>query len=188
MLGELLAAHRSRLLHMVRVRLHPQVRQRVDASDVIQEAGLEAYRRIDEFCADPRMPFFLWLRRIVGDRLLKAHRAHLDAKQRDVRRQQRSGAEHMPDVSVAALADMLAAGNTSPTQGAARNELRERVAGLLAELDETDRDVLCMRHFEELSNGEVAEELGLGKHAASKRYIRALQRLRGLVGSEPTVG
>lgn len=187
-LGTLIEQHRERLVRMVRVRLHPQVRQRVDASDVIQEACLEAHRRIDDYVADPRIPFFLWLRRIVGDRLLKAHRAHLDVQQRDVRRQIRGGGEDMPDVSVAALVDMLAASNTSPTRGVARAELRDRVGLLLADLADTDREVLCMRHFEELSNEEVAEELGLGKHAASKRYIRALQRLRGMVGSEPTVG
>lgn len=90
----------------------------------------------------------------------------------------------MPEASVVAMVDMLAADGTTPTKGAARTELRERIVALLADLSETDREVLCMRHFEELSNEEVAHELGLGKHAASKRYIRALKRLRELVGDD----
>ena len=180
-LDRLLARNRGRLLRMVQMRLHPAVRARVDASDVIQEAHLEILKRIDEYVADPRMPFFLWARRIAGDRLLKAHRFHLDAKRRDARRQE-SPARSMPDVSTVALVDRLEGVRTSPSAGAARAELRARMAALLDELREIDREVLCMRHFEELSNEEVAQELGLGKHAASKRYIRALKRLRELAG------
>lgn len=184
-LSGLLEGHRERLLRMVRVRMHPQVRTRLDASDVIQEAYLEAYRRIDAYAADPRLPFFLWLRRIAGDRLLRAHRFHLDAECRDVRRQDRAGGAGMPDVSVIALADLLATSHTTPTRGVAREELKARVALLLSELSVADRAVLCMRHFEDLSNEEVAQELGLSKYAASKRYIRALKRLRGLLGDDP---
>ena len=184
-LGDLLERHRRRLLRMVQLRMHPQVRARLDASDVIQEAYLEAHRRIEEYAADPRMPFFLWLRRIAGDRLLKAHRFHLDAKQRDARRQVGHGGAPVPDVSVVALAEMLAAGGTTPSRAASRTELKTRVAELLSALSDTDREVLCLRHFEELTNEEVATELGLGKHAASKRYIRALKRLREMVGDAP---
>ncbi len=180
-LNRLLDGHRERLLRMVQMRLHPQVRQRVDASDVIQDAYLEIAQRVEDYVKNPQMPFFLWVRRIAGDRLLKAHRFHLDAKQRDVRRQA-APERRMPDVSTIALVDQLAGGSTSPSVGAARAELRERIAVMLDELSDIDREVLCMRHFEELSNEEVAQELGLTKHAASKRYVRALQRLRDLVG------
>ena len=181
-LGSLLARHRPRLVRMVRMRMHPQVRARLDASDVIQEAYLEAADRIEEYVGDPQMPFFLWLRRMAGQRLLKAHRFHLDAQRRDARRQTREPEAAMPDASVVAMVDLLATDATSPTRAVARSELRAQVAAMLEELDETDREVLCMRHFEELTNDEVALELGLGKHAASKRYIRALRRLRALVG------
>lgn len=182
-LGRLLDRHRNRLLRMVQMRLHPQVRTRVDASDVIQEAYLEIAERVGDYVADPKMPFFLWARRIAGDRLLKAHRFHLDAKRRDVRRQA-APQRPMPDVTAIALVDQLAGARTSPSVGAVRAELRERIAVMLDELSDIDREVLCMRHFEELSNEEVAQELGLSKHAASKRYIRALQRLRDLVGTD----
>ena len=181
LLEGLLARHRDRLVRMVHMRLHEQVRARVDASDVVQEACLEASQRLAEYVADPQVPFFVWLRRLTGQRLLKTHRFHLDAQRRDVRRQDRPAAP-MPGVSVVAMVDMLSAQGTSPTRGAARGELRERLLALMAELPDIDREVLCMRHFEELSNEEVAYELGLGKHAASKRYIRALERLRQKMG------
>jgi len=182
LLSALLERHRDRLLRMVRMRMHAQVRTRVDASDVIQEAYIEAADRIGEYVADVRVPFFVWLRRLTGQRLMKTHRFHLDARQRDVRRQEQGQSAQMPEVSVIAMVDMIAADSTTPTQGAARAELQERIIALMTELGELDREVLCMRHFEELSNDEVASELGIGKHAASKRYIRALRRLRERLG------
>ena len=139
---------------------------------------------LGEYVNDPQVPFFVWLRRLTGQRLMKTHRFHLDAQRRDVRRQERSERADMPEASVVAMVDMLAADGTTPTKGAARSELREQIMALLGELSEIDREVLCMRHFEELSNEEVAHELGLGKHAASKRYIRALKRLREMVGDD----
>ena len=186
LLNALFERHRARLLRMVRMRMHAQVKARVDASDVIQDAYIEATNRIGEYVADVRVPFFVWLRRLTGQRLMKTHRFHLDAKQRDVRRQEQDNTPAMPEVSVVAMIDMLAADATTPTQGIARAELQERILALLSELGELDREVLCMRHFEELSNEEVASELGIGKHAASKRYIRALKRLRERLGDSLT--
>lgn len=185
LLNDLLTRHRPRLVRMVRVRMHPQVRARLDPSDVIQEAYLEAARRIEEYVDEPRVPFFVWLRRMTGQRLQKTHRYHLDAQRRDVRRQTRDADRPVPEASVVAMVDLLTADDTTPTRGAARAELRERIVELLDELGEIDREVLCMRHFEELTNEEVAAELGLGKHAASKRYIRALKRLRTLLDEDP---
>ena len=181
-LNELLQRHRKRLVRMADVRLHPQVRARVDASDVVQEAYLSASRRVEEYVADPRIPFFIWLRRLVGQRLHKAHRFHLDAQRRDVRREARED-RPMPDVSVVALVDRLVGMGTTPTQRLARDELRGRLADAVAALSATDREVLSLRHFEGLTNQEVAHELGVDKHAASKRYIRALRRLRQDLGA-----
>ena len=186
LLNTLLERHRDRLLRMVRMRMHAQVRPRVDASDVIQEAYIDATRRIGEYVADVRVPFFVWLRRLTGQRLIKVHRFHLDAQQRDVRRQEHGAPGEMPEVSVVAMVDLLSSDGTTPTQGAARAEQHQRVLALMTELGELDREVLSMRHFEELSNDEVAAELGIGKHAASKRYIRALQRLRQRMGDPTT--
>jgi RNA polymerase sigma-70 factor, ECF subfamily len=180
LLGDLLERHRERLRRMLAMRLHPQVRPRVDPSDVIQDAYVEVQQRLDGYLEDPKLPFFLWLRRIVAQRLLKTHRFHLDARQRDARRQARPGTGRTPEVSMTALVAGLAAETTSPTQRAARAERQRVIAGLLAELGAIDREVLSMRHFEDLTNEEVARELGIGKHAASKRYVRALMRLKAL--------
>lgn len=181
-LASLLAAHRPRLKQMIRMRLHPQVRARVDPSDVVQEACLEASQRVDEFVSDPRVPFVVWLRRLAGQRLLMTHRFHLDAQQRDVRRQAGVHRADMPDASVVSMAQVLTADQTTASAALQREELKAQVARVLERLSDTDREVLCMRHFEGLGNDEVANELGLGKHAASKRYIRALKRLRELIG------
>ena len=182
-LSTLLEHHRPRLRRMVEMRMHPQVRARVDASDVLQEAYIEVTRRVGEYVADPQIPFFLWMRRMTGQRLMKTHRFHLDAQRRDVRRQASVG-RLVPDASMAAMLDHLDGARTTPATAAARVELRDRIKLVLDDMSETDREVLCMRHFEDMTNEEVATELGLGKHAASKRYIRALQRLRQLVGED----
>ncbi len=183
-LGDLLERHQQRLLRMVEMRMHPRVRARVGASDVVQDACVEVHRCIQDYVDDPQIPFFLWLRRITAQRLMKAHRFHLDAKRRDVRREAGADKLRMPETSVVALVDILAGERTSAHSAVERDERRARIAALLEKMSPTDREVLSMRHFEELSNEEVAAELGLGKHAASKRYIRALQRLKALLGDE----
>ncbi|MDJ0521331.1 MAG: sigma-70 family RNA polymerase sigma factor [Planctomycetota bacterium] len=183
-LGTLLERHQDRLLRMVQMRMHPKVRARVGASDVVQEACVEAHRLVDQYVGDPQLPFFLWLRRITAQRLMKAHRFHLDAQRRDARRDAGDDKLRMPETSVVAMVDILAADRTSPHSAVARDERRDRITAALEEMSPTDREVLSMRHFEELSNEEVAAELGLGKHAASKRYIRALQRLKQLLGED----
>jgi RNA polymerase sigma-70 factor (ECF subfamily) len=178
-LGRMFETQRPRLLRMVSVRMHPRVRARVGASDVVQDGYVEILDRVDEYVADPRIPFFLWMRRIVGQRLTKAHRFHLDAQRRDAR-QETPAERRMPGVSTFAMADFLRDERTSPLSAAARTEARDRLVRLLDEMSETDREVLAMRHFEGLTNEEVATELGLDKDAASKRYIRALRRLKVL--------
>ncbi|MDJ0975441.1 MAG: sigma-70 family RNA polymerase sigma factor [Planctomycetota bacterium] len=179
-LGRIFDAQRARFLKMIAVRMHPRVRARLDASDIVQEAYVEIVKNVDEYVREPRMPFFLWMRRIVGQRLMKAHRFHLDAKRRDARQEQKK-IRHVPDASTAAMADLLHDGKASPLSVMARDDAHDRLVRMLDDLSETDREVIAMRHFEGLSNEEVAAELGLGKHAASKRYLRALDRLKRLI-------
>ncbi len=176
LLGQLMESHRARLLRMVRLRMHPHVRSRVDASDVIQETYIEAQRQIEAYVKNPRLPFFLWLRRLAGDRVMRAHRAHLDAQKRDPRRE-RADRYALPDVSVPALTELISASQTTPTQGAARAELARRVKTLVNALSPLDREIVSLRHFEHLSNNEAAEELGISPQAASNRYVRALKRM-----------
>lgn len=176
-LNRMFEEQKPRLLRMVAVRMHPKVRARVGASDVLQDAYVEVLRRVDDYVADPRIPFFLWMRRIVGHQLIRTHRFHLDAQRRDPRKEA-AAEKRIPEASTFAMIDILRDKRPSPLSAAARDESRDRLVRMLDQMSETDREVLAMRHFEEMTNEEVAQELGLGKHAASKRYIRALKRLK----------
>src|SRR6516164_131502 len=183
--GVLLARHRDRLRRMVSLRLDRRLQGRVDASDVIQEAMLEASHRLAEYRQNPAMPFFLWLRYLTGQRLLEQHRRHLGAQGRDAGREISLYRGAMPETTTAALAAQLLGRHTSPSQAAQRAERKIRLQEALNSLDAIDREVLALRHFEHLDNGEVAQVLGLDKSAASKRYARALIRLKDILASRP---
>jgi RNA polymerase sigma-70 factor (ECF subfamily) len=172
-LDRLLAEHRDYLRGVVSLRLNPQLQSRVDASDVVQEAQLEAVRRVEDYLARPALPFRLWLRQIACDRLIMAHRQHVAADKRAVSRE-----SALPDESSVGLAEAALAGGPTPSQDLARHELAARVHQALAQLEDDDREVLLMRNFEGLSNQEVAQVLAIEPAAASKRYGRALLRLR----------
>lgn len=176
----LLARHRPALRRAVDLRLDPALAGRVDASDIVQEAFLVASERLKDYLADGAMPFHLWLRRIALDRLIDAHRRHRAAKRRSVDRE-RSLEHATSDESSAAnlLADLEASGWT-PATAAIRREMAECVARAIAQLPEGDRELLLMRHYEQLSNREVARALGLSDAACGMRYLRALRRLRAL--------
>jgi RNA polymerase sigma-70 factor (ECF subfamily) len=174
--GQLLARHRPYLRRLVGLRLDPQLRPRVDPSDVVQEAQIEAVRRLDGYLRRPEIPFRLWLRQITYDRLLMLRRRHVGAARRAVRRD-----VALPDESSAALARQLLASGSAPGEQLARRELARRVRQALDRLAEADRDILLMRNFEELSNQEVAQVLGINPAAASQRYGRALLRLRNVL-------
>ncbi|MDJ0975427.1 MAG: sigma-70 family RNA polymerase sigma factor [Planctomycetota bacterium] len=184
-LGELWKQHRRRLLKMVHLRMDPRVKGRVGASDVLQDAYVEVNRRVRDYVANPRMPFFLWLRFITAQQLIALQRRHIGAKKRDVRRQVDAG---IPGASTPALVDQLMGGLTTPTQRIAREEQRLQVAAALDQMDADDREILVLRHFEELSNIEAAAELDIKPPAASKRYVRALARMQAIleaVGAGP---
>jgi RNA polymerase sigma-70 factor (ECF subfamily) len=183
--GELLARHRDRLRRMVALRLDRRLQGRVDASDVIQEAMLEASHRLAEYRQNPTMPFFLWLRYLTGQRLLEQHRRHLGAQGRDAGREISLYRGAMPETTTAALAAQLLGRQTSPSQAAQRAERKIRLQEALNSLDPVDREILALRHFEHLSNGEAAAVLGLDKSAASKRYARALVRLKDILANMP---
>jgi len=176
-----IASARDRLRRAVALRLDPRLGGRIDASDVVQEAMLEATNRVAEYERTPEMPPFLWLRLITLQRLALVHRQNLGVKARDVRREQRRGAADPVSASTASLASLLVGRNTSPSQAASREELRQRVQHSLGEMDPTDREVLVLRHFEQLTNQETAQLLDLEESAASKRYVRALKRMKELL-------
>ena len=184
-LNELFAQHRARLRRMVELRLDRRLQARIDASDVVQEAYVDAVTRLDEYLRDPRYPLFLWLRLLVGERLLKLPRHHLGTQMRDAGLEVSIYRGALPEASSAALAAQLLGKHTSPTQAAVRAERMMRLQDALNTLDPMDREVLSLRHFEEMSLAETALSLGIEESAAAKRYIRALKRLKTILANMP---
>jgi RNA polymerase sigma-70 factor (ECF subfamily) len=184
-LSALLEEHRKRLRRMVRLRLDPRLQGRVDASDVLQDAYLEASQRLAEYLRDPKMPFFLWLRFLTGQRLLALRRHHLGVQARDAQREVSLFRGAMPEASSACLAAQLMGRITAPLQAAIKAELKLRLQEALNSLEPLDREVLALRHFEQLDNAETAQVLGLSPSGASSRYVRALQKLKGVLSQVP---
>jgi RNA polymerase sigma-70 factor (ECF subfamily) len=178
-LDGLLAQYRAYLRNFVALRLDPKLRPRVDPSDVVQEAQLEAVRRVAAYLDQPALPFRLWLRQIAQDRLLMAWRRHVEADCRAVARE-----AALSEESSLQLAQLALAAGPTPSQHLAQDELAGRVRQVMAGLPEDDREVLLMRNFEGLSNQEVAQVLGLDPATASKRYGRALLRMRKALRSD----
>jgi RNA polymerase sigma-70 factor (ECF subfamily) len=184
-LSALLARHRDRLRRMVEIRLDPRLQARLDASDVVQEAFVEVAGRLEEYLHDPKLPLFLWLRLVVGEWLIRLHRHHLGAQMRDAGREVALYRGALPAASSAALAAQLLGRHTSPTQAIVRAERILRVQEALNSLDPVDREVLSLRHFEELTAAEAARVLGIEEAAAAKRYFRALKRLKEILAAMP---
>jgi len=183
--GDLLARHRERLRRMVALRLDQRLQGRIDPSDVIQEAYLEASKRLAEYLKQPSMPFFLWLRFITGQKLLELHRHHLGTQARDAGREVSLYRGSLPETTSAALAAQFLGHLTRPSEAAMRAEMKIRIQEALNSMEPLDREVLALRHFEQLSNAESAQVLGIQESAASKRYIRALKRLKDILTSNP---
>jgi RNA polymerase sigma-70 factor (ECF subfamily) len=181
-LGELFMLHRERLWRMLYVRLDGRLASRLAPDDVLQETFLDVARRIGEYLAAPTVPFYVWLRFLTVQRLQMMQRAHLGAQMRDAGREVALPGAGGPFASSESMAGQLVSHMTSPSQAAIRRELQQRLRAALDEMDPLDREVLALRHFEELGNSEVAEVLGITPDAASKRHIRALKRLRDILG------
>jgi RNA polymerase sigma-70 factor (ECF subfamily) len=174
---------RQRLRRMVALRMDRRLQGRVDPSDMLQDAHIEAMTRLPEYLRESNLPFFLWLRLIVGQRLTLVHRCHLGAHARDAGREIGLYRGALPEATRAALAARLLGHRTRPSAAAVRAERRIRIQTALNAMDQLDREVLALRHFEQLSNSEVAQALGLSGSTASKRYVRALQRLREILAA-----
>jgi RNA polymerase sigma-70 factor (ECF subfamily) len=170
---------------MVELRMDARLRARVDASDVLQDAYLDLARDLDSYLADPKLPPWLWLRLHVGRRLTDLHRRHLGARMRDAGMEISLYRDPLPEASSAALASMLLGRMTSPIEAAQRAERLLRVQEALNGLDPVDREVLALRHFEQLGRAETAEVLGISQDAAAKRYFRALKRLKDVLETMP---
>ncbi len=177
----LLTRHRDALRRVIALRLDPALAPRIDASDVVQDVLLEASQRLQDYLRQPAMPFHLWLRHIARDHIIDAHRRHRLAKRRSLDREQPLVPAGLADHSSLELAAQVLDQELTPASAAMQHELQCRLHVALAELGEDDREVIWMRHFEQLSNQDVAVALGLTEAAASMRYLRALRRLRAML-------
>ncbi len=173
-----LEGYRNRLRRMVVLRMHPGVRGRIDASDVVQESFLEVSQRLDQFLDEEKMPFFVWVRFLTVQKLQQLHRFHLGAAVRDARREARAGLGAGPAASSVQIAKTLAASGLSPSQSLAAEEQIERLEKVLGELAVDDVEIIALRHFEELTNVQIAHVLGLKESAASHRYLTAIRRVK----------
>ncbi len=174
--AQLLSRHCERLERLVRVRMDPRAAQRFDPADVVQDALLDAHRKLDSYLRERPLPFYPWLRQLVLERLLQLHRRHLWTKGRSVTREL-----HLPDESVAELAELFVSTGTSPSSGARREESREQVRRAIGLLSEHDREVLVMRFLEHLDVGEIAAVLKLTPGAVCARQLRAIKHLRSIL-------
>jgi len=184
-LNEVFSRHRSRLRTMVELRLDRKLQARIDPSDVIQDAYVDVVNRLEEYLREPHLPLFLWLRLMVGERLMKLHRHHVGTQMRDAGLEVLLYRGALPMASSAALAAQLLGKHTSPTQAVVRAERMLRLQEALNTLEPLDREVLSLRQLEELTLAETAQALDIQESAAAKRYVRALKRLKQILAAMP---
>ncbi|MCA9048305.1 MAG: sigma-70 family RNA polymerase sigma factor [Planctomycetaceae bacterium] len=182
---ELFGRHRSRLRRFVAVRLDRRLQGRLDGSDILQDVYLEASRRLTEFQQRRPCSFYLWLRLICAERMVAGLRAHLRAGKRTVAREVAVNAQGVPTVDTDSMVLQLLESGTSPSGVAMQEELRQQVSDVLNRLSAADREILVLRHFEQLTNVEAAEVLNITASTASSRYVRALKRLKQELSSIP---
>jgi len=177
--NNLLERHRAALRKLVQFRLDRRIAGRVDASDVVQDVLLEANRRLKDYLNDPKVPFHLWLRQLAQDRMIDLHRRH-HAQRRTVDREQPLQAR-FGDRSSLDLAAQLPDHELTPAAASIRKELEQRFLDALDHLPDADREMVVMRHVEQLGNSEAASILGLSEAAAGMRYLRAIRRLKAIL-------
>lgn len=183
--NQLLERHREALRRMVGLRMDRAVQGRVDASDIVQDVLVEANRRLTDYLSATKMPFHAWLRHLARDRLIDAHRRHRGAARRSVDREQPLVSPALADQSALDLAALVRDRELTPAAAATHRELEVRFQAAIETLDEQDREIILMRHFEQLSNQQAAQALELSEPAAGMRYLRAMRRLRALLEEAP---
>ena len=179
--NRLMERHRDSLRRMVQLRLDQKIQRRIDVSDVVQDVLVEANRRLQDYLANPAMPFHLWLRQIAQDRIIDAHRRHRVSAKRSVDRERPLAVPAADDHSTIQLAAQLADRELTPAAAATQAEMAKLVEAAIAKLPDQDCEIIIMRHYEQLSNQEIAQALGLTEPAASMRYLRAIRRLKELM-------
>jgi RNA polymerase sigma-70 factor, ECF subfamily len=184
-LAELFERHRDRLHRMVELRIDARLQGRIDASDVLQDGFLDLAKRVESYLSDPRLPVFLWLRLVVSDRLALVHRHYLGTRMRDAAQEVSLHRDPLPQASSAALASMLLGRLTSPSNAAIRAEQVLQVQEAVNSLEPLDREVVALRHFEQLSRAETAGVLRISEQVVTKRYVRAIKKLTAILAAMP---
>ena len=185
-LGKLFSAYRPRLLRMVNFRMDKRLKRRLDVDDILQETWMGIAQRLPHFLKQPEAAScYLWMRLVTAQVMMDIYRRHLGTKARDAGRDFSLDQFQNRQATSESIANFFVARNTSPTQAAARTEATEQIRQVVAEMDPTDQEVLALRHFEELSNSEVAQVLEISTTAASTRYIRALKKLQEVMQRHP---
>lgn len=181
--NRLLEKHRAPIRRLVELRLDRKVQRRVDVSDVVQDVMIEASGRLEKYLSDPSMAFHLWLRQIAWDRIIDTYRRHRVSAKRNMDREQPMASPAGPDQSTMELAVQLCDPGLTPAAAATQREIAAKVEEAIEQMDDQDREIILMRHYEHLSNLEIAQILGLNAPAASMRYLRAVRRLRDMLQS-----
>lgn len=184
-LGELFDIHRERLWRMVQFRMDRRLAARVDADDILQESFVNAAARVQHYLEDPSRSLFVWFRLIVAQTLVDVYRRHIGAEMRDAGREVSLQAMRYPQATSVSLAAELLGSITSPSQAAHRAEVSDQLSEALKSMSDLDQEVIALRHFEDLTNSEVSEVLGIQPTAASNRYVRALTRLKEVLSQFP---
>ena len=182
--NDLLQRHRDALRRLIAIRMDQKIQRRVDVSDVLQDVLVEANRRLQDYLSNAAMPFHLWIRQIARDRIIDAHRRHRVSAKRSVDREQVLQLGATDDRSSIMLLNEVCDQELTPAAQATQKEMAEAVERAISQLGDQDAEIVIMRHYEKLSNQEVAEALGLSEPAASMRYLRAVRRLRELLGAK----
>lgn len=182
----LLDRHRDALRRMIGMRMDQKIQRRLDVSDIVQDVLVEASRRLSDYLANPIMPFHLWIRQIAKDRMIDAHRRHRVSAKRSIDREQPLAAPGPVDPSTMELAAQLSDRELTPAAAATQRELADHVRQSVDRLNDADREIILMRHYEQFSNQEVAAALELSEPAASMRYLRALKKLRAILDDRPS--
>ena len=178
----LISRHREAIRRLVHMRMDKAITSRLDASDVVQDVLFEASRRLSDYISDPALPFHLWLRQLAKDRMIDMHRRHRTAQRRSVDREQPVNSIGDDDRSAADLAQLLQDAELTPAAANVRREMEEQFLDAVNQLNESEREIIMMRHFEHLSSAEAAQVLDMTPAAAGMRYMRALRKLSDVIG------
>ncbi len=182
-LAELFQRHRDRLRRMVELRMDARLHGSVEGSKVLHDSFLDMAQQVESYLRDPKLPVYLWLRTVVSDRLAMIHHSHLGTRMRNAGQQVSLYRDPLPQASAAALAAMLMGRLTTPSNAAIRAEQILQVQAAVNSLDPIDREVVALRHFEQLTRAETAAVLGITEEAGAKRYIRALKKLKSILSA-----